>query len=720
MAKIDELLHTIATGVYGRDVRGAIHDAIEQAYDDATGNPSSIAAYAKQVEELNARLDDDEKIFSDLSNNFVTGADYARIGNMAFCRGSLVFRNLDIDTASGNVYVGTAEYNDSGKVLETGMELQAAFPVCFTSRVSCVVSNHGLKDHLTVSKVVADNGGISEVGFLSGKSHTGANVPVRYIAVGRIDGDRALGARVVTEALSHLNCPEYYDTGKTWAEHFIDEYNKIPAVVAAGNTQAAGAGWCSEFINVCAYDAGIDVGNVDYFPYFAGSQRGMERFHAIGCLYAVTGTASAKTRAFQKVKTINTNTTDAFSVTLDTTAQAYVPQVGDVLFLGSTSKPTVPGHTALVCGVDKDDNEYSIYTVEGNLSLYDASGNAYEYKTVQRRKRDIWAVDSDGNPKSLGVRVLAIGRVKYPVTYIDPSDTFQAQLNTSGSGSDIEIDTTLTKSGAAADAKAVGDALANKADTTDIPTALKNPYVLTFKGGATGTYDGSAELEITIPTSSGSGAAGSSGTRYYGTCSTAFSTAAKVVSVNSDFTLTTGVSVLVKFTAVNTATSPTLNVNSTGAKAIHKISGTSAGAGAWVPNEIVELMYDGTCWVMVGEGTASTTAYGVTKLSSATNSTVEDCAATPKAVNEVLNKIPELQCGTSTVTVSKANTKTSLAVTFSAAFSGTPRVTATPRSASSDTINCYVSEVSSTGFTVNVMRSSATEVYIDWIAARTS
>lgn len=718
MAKIDELLNTIATGVYGRDVRGAIHDAIEQAYDDATGNPDSIAAYAKQVEELNARLDDDEKIFSDLSNNFVTGADYARIGNMAFCRGYLVFRNQDVNTESGNVYVGTATYNDSGKVLETGMELQAAFPVCFTSHVSCVVINHGLREHLTISRVVADNGGISEVSFLSGKSHTGTSVPVRYIAVGRIDGDRALGARVVTQALSHLNCPEYYDTGKTWAEYFIDRYNEIPAVVAAGNTQAAGAGWCSEFINVCAYDAGIDVGNVDYFPYFAGSQNGMNRLQEIGCLYAVTGTASAKTRAFQKVKTINTNTTDAFSVTLDTTAEAYVPQVGDVLFLGSTSKPTVPGHTALVCGVDKDDDEYSIYTVEGNLSLYDASGNAYEYKTVQRRKRDIWAVDSDGNAKSLGVRVLAVGRVQYPITYIDPSDTFQTQLNTGGSGgSDIEIDTTLTKSGAAADAKATGDALAKKANTTAIPTALKNPNALTFTGAVTGTYDGSAAKTINIPTSSGSGSSGS-GTGYYGTCSTAFSTAAKVVTVNSDFTLTTGVSVLVKFTAVNTATSPTLNVNSTGAKAIHKISGTSAGAGAWVLNEIVELVYDGTSWVMVGEGTASTVSYGVTKLSSATNSTVEDCAATPKAVNDVLKKIPELQCGTVTLTISKANTKTSNTVTFNTAFSGTPRVTATPRSGSTDTINCYVSDVSSTGFTINVTRSSTTETYIDWIAAR--
>ena len=637
MAKIDELLNTIATGVYGRDVRGAIHDAIEQAYDDATGNPDSIAAYAKQVEELNARLDDDEKIFSDLSNNFVTGADYARIGNMAFCRGYLVFRNQDVNTESGNVYVGTATYNDSGKVLETGMELQAAFPVCFTSHVSCVVINHGLREHLTISRVVADNGGISEVSFLSGKSHTGTSVPVRYIAVGRIDGDRALGARVVTQALSHLNCPEYYDTGKTWAEYFIDRYNEIPAVVAAGNTQAAGAGWCSEFINVCAYDAGIDVGNVDYFPYFAGSQNGMNRLQEIGCLYAVTGTASAKTRAFQKVKTINTNTTDAFSVTLDTTAEAYVPQVGDVLFLGSTSKPTVPGHTALVCGVDKDDDEYSIYTVEGNLSLYDASGNAYEYKTVQRRKRDIWAVDSDGNAKSLGVRVLAVGRVQYPITYIDPSDTFQTQLNTGGSGgSDIEIDTTLTKSGAAADAKATGDALAKKANTTAIPTALKNPNALTFTGAVTGTYDGSAAKTINIPSGGGSGTTVVKS--WYGECESSASTATKEVTVGDGFTLETGVSVFVSFQEQNSASNPKLSVNGTTAAYIN-LYGSQAvsGSSAWKEEEVVQFVYDGANWVMVDGAPASTTNRGAVALSSATNSSLETLAATPKAVSDALN-----------------------------------------------------------------------------------
>ena len=70
-------------------------------------------------------------------------------------------------------------------------------------------------------------------------------------------------------------------------------------------------------------------------------------------------------------------------------------------------------------------------------------------------------------------------------------------------GSNIEIDTTLTKSGAAADAKATGDVLEKKANATDIPTALKNPHALTFTGATAGTYDGSEAMTVNIPTSSG-------------------------------------------------------------------------------------------------------------------------------------------------------------------------------------------------------------------------
>lgn len=53
----------------------------------------------------------------------------------------------------------------------------------------------------------------------------------------------------------------------------------------------------------------------------------------------------------------------------------------------------------------------------------------------------------------------------------------------------------------------------------------------------------------------------------YGTCSTAAGTAAKTVSIPG-ITLKTGVEITVRFSVTNTAANPTLNLNSTGAKAI--------------------------------------------------------------------------------------------------------------------------------------------------------
>lgn len=69
---------------------------------------------------------------------------------------------------------------------------------------------------------------------------------------------------------------------------------------------------------------------------------------------------------------------------------------------------------------------------------------------------------------------------------------------------------------------------------------------------------------------------------HYGTCSTDAAIAAKVVSL-SNFTLVTGSRIIVKFTVTNTAASPTLNVNSTGAKAI-KYRGDAISAGYLAAN----------------------------------------------------------------------------------------------------------------------------------------
>ena len=89
----------------------------------------------------------------------------------------------------------------------------------------------------------------------------------------------------------------------------------------------------------------------------------------------------------------------------------------------------------------------------------------------------------------------------------------------------------------------------------------------------------------------------------YGECTDSAGTVAKSVTVaNPSFTLQTGAMVAVKFTNANSATNPTLNVNSTGAKSIMRygttVAGTSAAA-SWNAGSIVLLMYDGTNWIIV-------------------------------------------------------------------------------------------------------------------------
>jgi hypothetical protein len=86
----------------------------------------------------------------------------------------------------------------------------------------------------------------------------------------------------------------------------------------------------------------------------------------------------------------------------------------------------------------------------------------------------------------------------------------------------------------------------------------------------------------------------------YGVCGTAAATAAKTVTV-SNFSLETGATVIVKFTNNNTASSPTLNVNSTGAKPIYRYGSTATGTSqtttAWRAGAVQMFIYDGTGWI---------------------------------------------------------------------------------------------------------------------------
>jgi len=158
---------------------------------------------------------------------------------------------------------------------------------------------------------------------------------------------------------------------------------------------------------------------------------------------------------------------------------------------------------------------------------------------------------------------------------------------------------------------------------------------------------------------------------YYGYCTTSASTVAKTVSpVNFPSSLSTGMVVVVRFSYGNTATNPTLKVGTTAAKTIYRIRGNStsaAASGAWSNGEVITFVYDGSYWVMVNGGRATTTEYGDVMLSTSTSSTSTSLAATPSAVKSAYDlagaAIPKTDIATS-VSSSSTNTQVPSAKLF--------------------------------------------------------
>ena len=102
---------------------------------------------------------------------------------------------------------------------------------------------------------------------------------------------------------------------------------------------------------------------------------------------------------------------------------------------------------------------------------------------------------------------------------------------------------------------------------------------------------------------------GGANVAHYAVCTTAAGTAAKVANITG-FALDTGAMVSIKFTYGNTASSPTLDINSLGAKAIMQYGTTNAGSAAWVAGEVVDFRYDGTNWLMASGATGNATVRG--------------------------------------------------------------------------------------------------------------
>lgn len=108
---------------------------------------------------------------------------------------------------------------------------------------------------------------------------------------------------------------------------------------------------------------------------------------------------------------------------------------------------------------------------------------------------------------------------------------------------------------------------------------------------------------------------GASGKIYVGTCSTDAATVEKTITVESFPTVNSnpliGTLIGVKFSATNTASTPTLNVNNLGAKNIWYSNAiyTAKSNIAGYANRYTYFMWDGTYWVWLSGGIDNNTTY---------------------------------------------------------------------------------------------------------------
>lgn len=130
---------------------------------------------------------------------------------------------------------------------------------------------------------------------------------------------------------------------------------------------------------------------------------------------------------------------------------------------------------------------------------------------------------------------------------------------------------------------------------------------------------------------------------HYGTCSVA--TAVKTVAC-TNFVLTAGAWIAVKFTATNTAGSFTLNVNSTGAKSVSLYGSSSGLANKFLSGHTYLFIYDGSSyWQTVGDIDSGTTYSTMTQANADAGTATTGMLIPPKVLSDTIEKRAEYVAG---------------------------------------------------------------------------
>ena len=265
------------------------------------------------------------------------------------------------------------------------------------------------------------------------------------------------------------------------------------------------------------------------------------------------------------------------------------------------------------------------YTHNNALSINDNSpvlqevtsdttnGIKYVFTTVASQ---FWSYIWGKIKTALGIGTSAKGGTKQPV-YFAANGTVTATTETVGSANKPTYRNAGTET-------AVSDnsVLVNLASTTAASTYAAAPRpgvtgVLPVANGGTGASGASgARTNLGLGSVATESLANVlSGANASGICYTNVGEPAKEVSI-SGFSLYQGVTVRVMFLNGNTGANPTLNVNNTGAKAIYVLTngarvapklkkgywqGASTASDAmWQPYTILDLMYGGAYWMIIG------------------------------------------------------------------------------------------------------------------------
>lgn len=154
---------------------------------------------------------------------------------------------------------------------------------------------------------------------------------------------------------------------------------------------------------------------------------------------------------------------------------------------------------------------------------------------------------------------------------------------------------------------------------------------ITVGSGSTvdsGATIGGTSVSTVVSNANNGNTAYNRATAYRGTCSTAATTAAKVITSSNFPTLAQGITITVYNTTAQTVSGAiTLNVNSTGAKTIY-VNGAATSASnllLWAANSSITFTYDGTYWrVQDNPGTYTGSNCTVTAGTAAKTTTINE------------------------------------------------------------------------------------------------